>query len=142
MTLKLSAGLVIFFIALVLQFWFAQAGVSLNLSFAALISLAFIFGFWELIVLVLLGVFIMNWQPAASVEILIFALYPIAAHFSRGIFHWQAWIEPLIAVLVGFFILYLAAAPAAFHLPQFLLDVAAGLIFSAIVFFPLHRWGR
>jgi len=73
--LTFLAGFVMLAIAFALQAWFAAAGIFLNLSFVTLISLAFIFEFWELLALVLFATFIMNWQPAASVEILVFAWF-------------------------------------------------------------------
>ena len=146
MKLKFFAGLVILFIALALQFWFSSVGISLNLSFAALICFAFIFGFWELLTLILIAVFIINWQPAVSLEILIFALFPVAAHFSPGLFRWrwQPWTEPPIAIFFGFLILYFAAAATKVlsYWQPFLLDVAAGLMFAALIFFPLYRWEK
>lgn len=142
MTLKLLAGLVILFIALTLQFWFASAGWYFDLSFAALISFAFIFDFWELLVLVFLAVFIVNWQPRVSLEILIFGLYPIVAHFSRGVIHWQVWIENLVAIFLGFLLLYVIVGHGSFNLHLFLMDVAAGMVFGALIFLPLYRWGK
>ncbi len=144
MTFKLSAGLAILFIALALQFWLASVGISIDLTFATLISFAFLFDFWELIILVLLGVFIVNWQPTASLEILIFAIFPVAAHFSSGVLHWQPWIENLIAIMLGFLVLYGAVAGTAFlyHPQAFLTDLVAGLIFSTLIFFPMYRWEK
>jgi hypothetical protein len=142
--IKLTAGLFILFIAFLLQFLFAAAGVSVNLAFAALISFAFLFEFWELLLLTVIAVLIVNWQPAVSPEILVFALFPAAAHFSRDVFRWAGWLTNAVAILVGFFILAIAAAPAAIaqHLQPFLVDVAAGELFGAIVFLPLYRVGR
>ena len=115
-----------------------------DLSFAALISFALLFGLWELIVLVLFAVFILNWQPAVSIEILIFALYPIAVHFVRNIFQWQQWLKNLVAITVGFLVLYIGAGGTGFiHHPQtFLLDLLAGLVFGALIFTPLYGWEK
>ncbi len=143
MTLKLSAGFAALFIALALQFWFASAGISLNLSYAALIAFAFIFEFWELAALVVLGVFIINWEPSASSEIIIFALYPIATYFFRRTISWHSWISAPLAIIVGFLALYMIAAPVAlFAQPRaFFIDVVAGIVFGALLFAPLHRSG-
>ncbi len=143
--LKLSAGLIILFIALLFQFLFASAGVFVDLSFAALISFAFVFGFWELILLIVVAVFVVNWQPAVSAEMLVFALFPVAAYLSRGIFHWAGWFLNAAAIAVGFAALAFAAAPwaaLAAHWQPFLVDLAAGELFGAIVFLPLYRVGR
>lgn len=144
MKLKLSAGLVILLIALALQFWFASAGIYLDLAFAALISFAFIFDFWELLILIFLAVFILNWQPAISFAILVFGLFPIVAHFSRGVLHWQPWIENLIAIVIGFFVFYLFLSGTRFlyHPQGFFTDLLGGLIFGALIFFPMYRWEK
>ena len=139
MTIKLSGGLIILFIALALQFWFASMGVYINLSFAALISFAFLFGFWELLALILIAVFIVNWQPAASLEILIFAMFPIAAHFSRDMLHWQPWMENLLAIPIGFLVLHLAVVSGNIPSVAFLINLGAGLALGAGIFFVLNR---
>lgn len=142
MTIKLSAGVVLLLIALALQFFFASAGVFVNLAFAALISFAFIFGFWELVALTLLATFIINWQPAASAEILIFALFPIAVYFVRDVIPWQPWVVAPIAVVLGYAVFYGIAGPGFFlaHTDRFALDLVAGLSFGALAFFPLTRF--
>ena len=144
MTLKLTAGLIILFIALALQFWFASAGMDFDFAFAALIAFAFIFDFWELLILILLAVFIINWEPKVSLTILLFAFLPIAAYFSRGTLHWQPWIENLLAIIIGLFTLYLSLAGRSFlyHPETFLIDLAGSLVFGALIFFPMYRWEK
>jgi hypothetical protein len=144
MILTFLAGLVMLLISLALQTWFASAGIFLNFSFVALISLAFVFEFWELLLLVLLAVFIVNWQPSVSVEILVFALYPIAVYFFRKTLMIQHWVTAPAMIVIGFLVLYLSVAPGRFFadLPSFLLNVAVGLVFGAMIFFPVRRWGR
>jgi len=140
MTLKLPAGLVVLFIALVLQFWFASFGWYLDLAFAAVISFAFIFDFWPFMVLLLAAVFILNWKPTASIEILVFALYPIAAHFSRSLLHWATWLVNVFAIFAGFLILYLVAGHGTLRPAFFIPDVVAGMLFGAISLLLLHQW--
>ncbi len=141
MTLKLLAGLVLLLIALALQFSLAAANVYFDFSFAALIAFALVFGFWELAFLVLVAVFIINWQPAVSAEILVFALFPFAVYFLRDAFRSQPWFENLVAIFLGFLTLAIAAAPAAFLASWrlFLPDLAAGLLFGTCVFFLLQN---
>lgn len=142
--MKFLGGLTILLAALVLQFWLVGAHVYINLAFAAVISFALIFDFWEFLALDLLAVFIVNWEPAASAEILVFALYPILVHVSRNLSAWQAWLKNLGAIVFGFALLYLVAAGAAFpaYWRPFLIDVAGGLLAGAAIFSPLYRWER
>lgn len=144
MTLTFLAGLIMLVITLALQAWFATSGIFLNFSFAALISFAFVFEFWELLLLVLLAVFVVNWQPAVSVEILVFALYPVAVYFFRKMLMVQHWVVAPAMIVIGFLVLYLFVAPRMLFadLPSFLLDVASGLVIGALIFFPIRRWGR
>ncbi len=144
MTLKLLAGLVLLLIALALQFSLAAANVYLDFSFATLIAFAFVFGFWELAFLALTAVFIINWQPAVSPEILVSALFPFAVFFLRDAFRSQPWFLNLVAIFLGFLTLVVAAAPAALLASWrlFLPDLAAGWLFGTCVFFLLYRWDR
>lgn len=144
MTLKLTAGLVILFVAFALQGWLAANGLRVDLVFPALIAFAFLFPFWEMLFLTLLGVFLLNWQPAASLEILIFAVFPVAVYFSKNVLHWQPWIENLLAIALGNVLLYatLLGRTAFARSASFLIDLAGGLIFGALIFISLRRWDQ
>ena len=141
MTFRVLAGLVLLLIAFALQFSLATANVYLDLSFAALITFAFVFGFWELVFFVLAAVFVINWQPAVSVEILAFALFPFVVYFLRDKFPSQPWFENFVAILLGFVVLSLVAAPAAFlsSLRIFFVDLMGGWLFGTGVFFLLQN---
>jgi hypothetical protein len=134
MTLKFFAGLTILLVAFVLQFLFAGSGMYLNLALATLITFAFIFNFWELLVLDLLAVLIVNWQPAPSVTLVAFFLIPLAAFVFCSFTSWQRWIGNVIAIVLGLLIFYIAAAPAAFlsHGELFLMDLIVALIVGEI----------
>ena len=82
MRLKFFSGLALLLVILLAQVWLASAGIYLDLAFAALISFAFLFNFWELVVYILFTVLLINWQPTVSLEIFIIALFPIIASFS------------------------------------------------------------
>lgn len=142
--IKVTAGLLILFIAFLLQFLFASAGLAVNLSFAALISFAFVFGFWELLFLIAVAVFIVNWQPAVSAELLVYGLFPVAAYLARDVVRWAGWLQNAVAVFAGFFVLAFAASPAAAvaHWGSLAIDIAAGELFGAAIFLPLYRIGR
>ena len=134
MTLKFLSGLAILFLAFVLQFLFASSGFYYNLALATLITFALIFDFWELLALDLLAVFILNWQPAPSATLIAFALIPLAAFGFRTFTRWHGWIGNVIAIACGFLIFNIAAVPTFFpwHIWQFLIDLAVGLIVGEI----------
>jgi len=140
MTLKLLAGFMILVIALALQFWFASGGWYLDLSFAALITFAFIFDIWQFIILILVAVFIINWQPAVSGEILVFSLYPVAVHYLKYIVRWEVWVENLAAILIGSVLMYFVAGHGTIHAPAFFIDAFSGMLFGTAVLLPLYRW--
>ncbi len=142
MKLRLLTGFLVITIALILQFFLARAGIYFNLSFAALISFAFVFGFWELLLLVLAAAFVLNWQPAVSGEILMISLFPLAVYFLRNIIHWQKLPMNALAIFLGFLLLYVIAGTGGFsaNIKAFIMDLIAGELFAGIVFFPHKRW--
>ncbi|HUC01671.1 MAG TPA: hypothetical protein VMA75_02090 [Candidatus Paceibacterota bacterium] len=141
MRLRFILAILILLLACSLQFWFASANVFVNFILAALIVFAFFFDFWEMLVFVLFAVFVVNWAPAPSVDIVVFGLIPLAAFAFHKAFRWSRWAGAPVAIVAGFLLLYLAIAPAAF-LPgweSFLTDLFGGLVFGALVFFTMDR---
>ncbi len=138
--LKFLSGLIIFAIACVLQFSL-MIGTTLNFVFATLIAFAFIFGFWETLFFILAGVFMINWQPAPSIALIVFATAPLLTYIFRIIFRWETWIGAVVSLFSGFLILYFITAPKFIivAMPLFLLDLFIGLIFGFLVFFLMHR---
>jgi len=137
MKLKFTAGVIILLIAFILQFSLATAGRYFDLSFAALITLAFVLELWELIVLILVTVLVLNWQPAVSVELGILALFPIAVYFLRRFSELQLWIKNLTAILLGFILLYAAVAPRMLYSGAFLADLVIAMLFGTVALFSL-----
>jgi len=139
MKFKFFAGLVVLIIALALQFLFASAGIFLDLSFAALICFAFLFDLGEFLVLVLVAVFVVNWQPAVSTELLVFSLFPVAMYFLRRVAPWHSWVAIPVAVVLGTVLFYFLASHGAFPVRAFFMDVCAGLLFDALVSSALRK---
>jgi hypothetical protein len=139
MRLRFILAILILLLACALQFWFASAGVFINFILAALIVFASFFDLWELLVFVLFAVLVTNWQPAASVDILIFGMIPIVAYLFHKVFAWTLWAEIPAAIVCGFFLLYVVITPTAFFASweSFLVDVFGGLIFGGVVSFIL-----
>jgi hypothetical protein len=137
---RFFAAIAIVILALFLQFFLASAGWYFNITLAVLIASAFVFSFLELLVLDLLAVFILNWQPAPSIAIIVFALVPLAAFAFRKVTRWHGWIGSLIAIAAGFLIFYFAAAPGELlpNAAKFLEDMVIGLIAGELVFFAMQ----
>lgn len=141
MRLRFILAILILLLSCALQFWFASAGVFINFIMAALIVFAFFFDIWELLVFVLFAIFVVNWQPAVSLDIIVFGLIPIAAFAFHKAFAWTLLAGIPVAIVGGFLLLYVAIAPGAFlaNTPFFLLDLFGGLLFGGAVFFVLDR---
>ncbi|HUC31207.1 MAG TPA: hypothetical protein VMR99_00755 [Candidatus Paceibacterota bacterium] len=139
MRLKFILAILVLLLACALQFWFAAAGVFINFILGALIVFAFYFDIWELVVFVLFAILVINWQPTPSIDIFVFAIIPIVAYGFYKIFAWTLWAGIPVAIVCGFFLLYLVIAPAAFlsDLVPFLGDILGGLIFGGAVAFIL-----
>lgn len=128
-------------LAFVMQFWLASFGVFVNFILAALIAFAFLFGIGDLIFFILLAIFVVNWQPAWSLEIGLFAAIPLAAYALHRYTDWEAWAANSFALIAGLFILYLTVAPSRFlsDWKIFLVDLAASFILGTAIFAALNR---
>ncbi len=144
MSVRTIGGLLILLVALALQFFLASAGVYVNLAFAALITFAFLFDGWALALFVALAVFLVNWKPSVSREILVIALYPFATYWSRNLLTWRTWAKNFLAILIGFILLYFVATHGRIgpHFAGAFMDVAAAEIFSFILVMALYPSSR
>jgi len=119
-----------------LQLWLGETGLRSNLILAALISLAFFVGIFELAFFVLVAVLILNWQPAFSLEILLIALTPLLVFLVRRFLPWQAWLQNLFLAAIGVLVFYFLASPS-FFIHNFSLLYKAiffDIIFAVLVF--------
>jgi hypothetical protein len=133
--MKHIAVILVFALALMLQLWFAPAGVRGDFVLATLIIFAFLFDIWELAAFVLFAVFLLNPFPAFHFDILIFALIPFAVYFLRQRFSWDPWFGGAFGIICGISLLSIAIAPiVAFHtLGYLLLDVLACILFGELI---------
>jgi hypothetical protein len=133
--LKFFSALAILLLALFAEIVLASVGLHFSLALAVLIAFAFVLDFWELLILDLVAVFILNWQPAPSAALIAFALVPLAAFAFYKLTHWHGWTGVLVAVIAGFLIFYIVAAPGFFlhDLAGFMLDLIVGLLVGEAV---------
>jgi hypothetical protein len=139
--LRSVLAILILLLACALQFWFASAGVFVNFILSTLLVFAFFFDVWELLVFVLFAIFVLNWQPGASVDIVVFGLIPFAAYAFHKVFAWTPWAGIPVTIVCGSLLLYLAIAPATFlgSWQFFLADLFGSLVFGGFVFLTLDR---
>lgn len=144
MRIRFILSLLILIFACALQSWFASMDVFMNFILASLIVFAFFFDVWELLVFILFSIFVINWQPAISAEIILFGLVPLAAYAFHQLFAFVLWVAVPIAIIVGFLIFYIAIAPTMFFINwmPFLTDLVGGLVFGELVLLALEKNAR
>ena len=141
MRIKFILALLLLIFACALQAWFASIGVFIDLILATTIIFALFFDIWELLIFVLFSVLVINWQPAFSVEILLFGLIPLIVQGFYRFFGLIAWATAPFAIIFGFLFFYLGVAPTMFlvNIVPFSMDLFGGLIFGTLVYLALGR---
>ena len=126
-----------------LQFLLASSGIFVNVILATLIAFAVFVDIWDLSVVILLAGFVVNWQPAVSEEIVLFAVLPLAVYGIRMISPWQAWALNLISIAFATILIYLLVAPGFFihDFGAFMTDLLGSLLFGQLVFSLLNYYG-
>lgn len=100
------------FVALTLEFKAGQAfGYSIDAALVVLLVGTAFLGFWELIALVVLSIVLLNWQPAVSLELIVFALIPCAAFVAKSVLPWRSWLNSFVITLGGVAAFYFLLDP-------------------------------
>jgi len=138
--LRLLTAFFVLLLAVVLQSRLGVFGMYGNVVLAALVAFAFLFDIWELAAFVLLAIFLMNWQPAVSSGLLVFAFLPLAVRGARAIIHPDRWVGSAIAIVASVFLFYLFIAPGMIvnSFVPFLVDVIISLIFGELVIWAME----
>jgi len=138
--MKHLLAVLVFILALMLQLWFAPAGIRGDFVLTTLIVFAFIFSFWELVIFILLDIFLLNSSPYFSLTILALTAIPLLIYVIRRRFPLDRWFGVAFGVAVGIPIFYVATAPAAaFHMIGFLLlDILSCVIFGELVLYGME----
>jgi hypothetical protein len=133
--MKHISAIIIFLLAIMLQLWFAPAGMRGDFVLAALIVFAFLFEFWELSVFVLLGFFILNLSFYSVVAAIFFMGLPFAIYFFRKRFPMNLWLGSAVGIAGSIVVFYVVTAPfAAFQNAGFILiDILVCIVFGELV---------
>jgi hypothetical protein len=133
--MKYLSAILVFILAVMLQLWFAPGGVRGDFVLAILVVFAFLFGFWELVVFILLGIFLLHATPYPDLAMLMLAAVPLAAYFVRRYFSLDPWFGIAAGIVGGIVVFYAAVAPVtALHAAAFLLlDILACVLFGELV---------
>ncbi len=135
--MKLLVAVIFLILGIFLQLLVGGAsGVWLNFSLAALVTAALFLNFLELLLLCLIAIFILNWQPAFSLEIALYIVLPFLVFALRKFFPVKAWTWGPVVIFLSFLIFYLAAGPRFLVAAPaiFLWDIIGGLAFGGIFF--------
>jgi hypothetical protein len=133
--MKHLLAILVFILALMLQLWFAPAGMRGDFVLATLVVFAFLFAFWELVIFILLGIFLLNSSPYFNLAMLMLAVIPLLIYVIRRRFPLDRWFGTAFGIVVSIPIFYAVTAPvAAFHMIGFLsLDILACVIFGELL---------
>jgi hypothetical protein len=136
MNYRLAAAVLIFVLALCIQFSLGAAGVWLDLALTTLIVFAFFFEWTTLAVFVLFAVFLLDPERGFDPAFILFAILPFAAYAFRKLLALTPWAGVPLAISTGFLLWYLILAPSLFAraLPLVVFDIAGMLVFGEIVF--------
>ena len=137
MRFKFLTAVIALILAIVLQLFLGEVlGVWTNIVLASLVTAAFFLNFLELLFLILLAVFVLNWQPAPSLEMALYAALPISTLLMHKFFPFKSWLGNLVAIFLALLIFYLAVGPRFLITSPvvFLWDLAIGLVLGSIFF--------
>jgi hypothetical protein len=138
---KFFAVFLAFLLAILLQVRFGYTpNAPFNFVLVALFVSAFFLDISQLLFLVSVGVLILNWQPALSFEIVLFAFLPFAVFTVKRFLPWRAWLSNLVTVLCGLLVFYASIhARLIFeNLGAFLGAIFVSLFFGVVLFQALH----
>lgn len=144
MSRRLLLAILFMVVAFGLQFLLVSSGYFINVILATLIALAFFFDLVELAFFILLAIFVTNWQPAVSPEIVLFAALPLATYGIHTVSRWHGWVLNLTSIFFATIIVYLVVAPGFFihDFGAFAIDLVGSMVFGQLVFSLLYYYGQ
>ena len=124
-------------IAVVFQLKFGGViGYGYDFALAALIGAAFFVSFLELLVLALFTIFLINWQPGMSIEMLSILILPTITFLGRRILPGKAWFSSIGFLFFGILLFYVVADFNEFlnNFGTILSSALFGVLFGVLVF--------
>ena len=124
-------------LALLLQLKLGRVGAGLeNAVLLALIGLAFVLSWSELCMLIAVAIWILNFQPWFSTELLLLVIIPLAVRLTREFLPAVPFVSFLLAAGIGVGIWYFFAdVHFIIQFPQlFLWEIFTGVVWAALLF--------
>jgi hypothetical protein len=141
--LNFFVALLIILLAVLLELRSGWAlNFSANFALATLIVLIFFMSFPELVALIVIAAWLINWQPMIGLEIGVFMFVPILFFAIRRFPPWQIWFSNIIFIVLGISLFYFIVDYSFFagQWAMFLKDVAISLGWGAAIFAALSRY--
>ena len=131
------AALLMVAVAVVLQLKFGSViGYGHDFVLAALVGAAFFASFSELLVLVFFSIFILNWQPGVSVEMLAIFILPVVTFLGRGALPGKPWFTSVGFLIFSILLFYMAADFNGLlrNFSEVIISAFFGVLFGVLVF--------
>ena len=115
-----------------------------DLALTTLVVLAFFLDFLPTLFFTLLGVFILNWQPTISLELVVFVIIPLTVYWISKFLPGRLWFSVLIFSAIAVPTFYAIINFGAFYTAPLLLlgDVLVCLIFASLDFYLLEAFSK
>ena len=138
--MKHVLAILVFALALLLQVWFAPAGMRGDFVLTVLIVFAFLFPLRELVIFILAGIFFTQASPYPDPAMFMLAIVPILVYLMRRHFPLDPWVGAAIGIAIGIPFFYAVVAPlAAFHGIFFLVfDILLCVLFGELVLWGIN----
>ena len=137
MSYKLLIAFIFLIIGMFLQLLLGETGgIWINFTLAALVTAAFFLNFLELLILILISIFVLNWQPAFSLEIALYIILPLVVFVLHKFLPFKPWLGISAAIILSTLIFYLVIGPRFLVATPavFLWDLVGGLTLGAAFF--------
>lgn len=134
---KFASVLLILLVAVLVQVEFGcDLGYGCDFVLAALIGAAFFLDFLELVILILLSIWLLNFEPAVSVEMAGLAILPSLAFWGKRLLPGKSWFINMGFLFFGILIFYAASNFGLFlgNLGAVFGGAVGGALFGVLVF--------
>ena len=131
------AGFLLVVIGLFLQFLIGDVrGIWICFPLAALIALSFFLSFYEILFIDIFALFVAQWQPTISFELVVLGALPVCSYLARKVFQLEPWAGNILFTFFGVAGLYalIGVRVLTHNTPLFFLDLVVSLLYSVLVF--------
>ncbi len=125
------AGILVFLASVLLYFVFLEWDIKIDFVLTALVVLAIFLKLEEIVLLSILGIWVFNFKPALSLEMIWFLVLPVLTFGLNKFLPGKNWFSALVSVFISFIIFY---ASINFSLLFGSLVVSLGIMLPTLAF--------